>query len=111
MKWVAWKKSTHALASEGTLVSREWLQHHSPDLWLDLANSPGLSHLGLEARLSRLATWLLAAESAAQDGGADYGLRLGMVRIEPGHGAAHLQACLDALALHAPNGPIEGART
>lgn len=98
MKWVAWKKSTHALAAGGELVSREPQRHHSPDLWLDLEHSPGLGALGHEARLSRLATWLLQAETAAQEGGALYGLILGSWRIEPAQGPVHLQACLDALA-------------
>lgn len=111
MKWVAWKKSTQAIAGEGCLVSREWLQHQSPDLWLDLASTPGLSHLGIEARLSRLATWLLAAEEAAREGGAAYGLILGAVRIAPGRGPAHLQHCLDALAHHPHSGTSEGLRT
>ncbi|MBE3026384.1 DUF58 domain-containing protein [Janthinobacterium sp. GW458P] len=49
-----------------------------------------------EARLSRLAAWVLAAEQT----GLPYGLRLGALTLAPGLGAGHRDACLRALALH-----------
>jgi uncharacterized protein (DUF58 family) len=106
MKWVAWKKSTHTLAAGAGLVAREPTRHHSPDVWLDLEHSPGLGSLPMEARLSRLATWLLQAEADHGEGGAEYGLILGAHRIAPAHGPAHLRHCLDALACwpQAPGG-------
>ena len=48
----------------------------------------------LDARLSRLARWVLMADQR----GFDYGLRLPARDIRPGTGAAHLHACLEALA-------------
>ena len=54
----------------------------------------GLSDV--EARLSRLAAWVLAAEKA----GSDYALELPGVALEPGRGAARRHEALVALALH-----------
>jgi uncharacterized protein (DUF58 family) len=106
-KWIAWKKSSHALASGTGLVSREPATSRSPDRWLDFDSSPGLAHLGTEARLSRLASWLCEAEAQAASPtpgssgsqGALYGLRLPGTVLPCGSGAPHLRQCLDALAL------------
>lgn len=107
LKWVAWKKSTHTLASGSGLVTREPVAQGGPDQWLDLDRSSGLEGLTREARLSRLATWLHEAEAQASDGGSAYGLLLGAHRVPVGRGTAHLLACLDALAVW-PDAP--GAR-
>jgi uncharacterized protein (DUF58 family) len=64
------------------------------ELWLDLRELPAA--LGLEARLSRLTGWVLAAER----GGAHYGLRLPGTELAPARGDAHRNACLEALALY-----------
>jgi uncharacterized protein (DUF58 family) len=58
----------------------------------DYALLHGLDH---EARIRRLAAWVLAAESAQRD----YVLRLPDGSIGPGVGATQRQACLRALAL------------
>ena len=55
-----------------------------------------LHALAPEARLSRLAAWVLQAEQM----GLPYGLRLGAVFLAPGLGARQRDACLRALALH-----------
>ena len=55
-----------------------------------------LHALATEARLSRLAAWVLQAEST----GLPYGLRLGALTVAPGLGASQRDACLRALALH-----------
>jgi len=55
-----------------------------------------LHALAPEARLSRLAAWVLQAERA----GLPYGLRLGALTVAPALGASHRDACLRALALH-----------
>lgn len=60
--------------------------------WFDLATLPAT--LDTEARLSRLAAWVLQAERA----GLPYGLRLDGLSLAPGLGARHQQACLHALA-------------
>lgn len=51
-----------------------------------------------EARLSRLAAWVLQAEST----GRPYGLRIGAVTLAPAVGVAHQGACPRALALYRP---------
>ncbi|MGK5054023.1 DUF58 domain-containing protein [Janthinobacterium sp. RB2P8] len=55
-----------------------------------------LHALAPEARLSRLAAWVLQAEST----GLPYGLRLGGLTLAPALGAGQRDACLRALALH-----------
>jgi uncharacterized protein (DUF58 family) len=96
LRWIAWKKSSHALASGTGLVSREPAAGRTPDLWLDWDRSPGLHGLDAEARLSRLATWVILAD---QQTGMAYGLKLPGQTIECNQGSAHLRACLDALAV------------
>ncbi|MGH8686434.1 MAG: DUF58 domain-containing protein [Burkholderiales bacterium] len=88
---VAWK----AAARSGELLTKQFAGATGAELWLDLADAPAA--LGLEARLSRLAGWILAAEQA----GLRYGLRLPSLEREPDLGEVHRSACLQALALHA----------
>ena len=90
MKHVVWKKA----ARTGELVSREASSAVQRELWLDWqwANVPGT-----EQRLSRLAAWVLSAESA----GIAHGLRLPGVEIPPASGLAQRRRSLDALALWA----------
>ena len=95
LKLVVWKKA----ASTNTLVSRDTHQAQRFELWLDLAHTAlptaaGGSHL--EAALSRLCAWVLAADRQ----GMDYGLRLGTGEVRPGSGEAHRRRCLEALALY-----------
>lgn len=88
MRLIVWKKFARA----GELVSRDAMQMQQRQLWLDFAHAGALD---AEARLSRLAAWVLAAEAQ----GLDYGLRLPGVEIPPDQGAAHRLRCLQALAL------------
>jgi uncharacterized protein (DUF58 family) len=99
LRWIAWKKSSHALASGTGLVSREPASGRTPDLWLDWDSNPGLHGLSAEARLSRLASWVIEADQRAQSSGMAYGLKLPGQTLECSQGNAHLRACLDALAL------------
>ncbi|WP_150130829.1 DUF58 domain-containing protein [Janthinobacterium sp. LM6] len=55
-----------------------------------------LHALAPEARLSRLAAWVLQAERT----GLPYGLRLGTLTVAPALGASQRDACLRALTLH-----------
>ena len=89
MRQVVWKK----VARSGELVSRETTGNAQRELWLD-AQDTGLS--GSEARLSRLAAWVLAAEQA----GMDYGLRLAGRELPPGSGDPQRRTALEWLALH-----------
>ncbi|MDO9278487.1 MAG: DUF58 domain-containing protein [Polaromonas sp.] len=106
---IAWKKSSHALASGTGLISREPAQGHSPDLWLDYEHSPGLRGMDTEARLSRLASWLLQAEQQAAATGTLYGLRLPGMDVTRGAGSQHLRHCLDTLSTWSPSGHDRGA--
>ncbi|CAM5784284.1 hypothetical protein OPEN69S_01350 [Ottowia pentelensis] len=87
LKLVVWKK----YARSGELVSRDTqlVQRHA--LWLDYARA---GTPDAEARLSRLAAWVLAADAQQLD----YGLRLPGVEIAPDSGPAHRLRCLEALA-------------
>lgn len=86
---VAWK----AVARSGDMLTKQFTGEASAQMWLDWRALPGLA---VEARLSRLAGWVLAAERE----GATYGLRLPGAEIPPGRGDAHRAACLQALALY-----------
>jgi uncharacterized protein (DUF58 family) len=87
LKLVVWKK----VARSGEMVSRDSSESARRELWLDYQQSGALH---VEARLSRLTAWVLAADRATLD----YGLRLPRVELRPAHGEAHRRACLDALA-------------
>ena len=88
LRQVVWKKA----ARTGELVSRETQSSRAQALQLDFAQAGAP---GAEARLSRLAAWVLAAEQAG----------LGFALLLPGHslpsaaGEAHKHAALLALAL------------
>jgi uncharacterized protein (DUF58 family) len=88
LKMVVWKKA----AKSQELVSRDTLQAQRQELWLDFAQAGPPDR---EARLSRLAAWVLQADKL----GLDYGLRLPAQEIQPGAGEAHKRRCLEALAL------------
>lgn len=88
LRMVVWKK----VARAGEMVSRDTSAAVRHELWLDEIET-GLS--GREARLSRLASWVLEAERQ----GADYGLRIGGREWMPAQGDAHRLTCLEALAL------------
>lgn len=86
---IAWK----AVARSGIFVTKQFAGSAGADLWLDLADTP--ASLGLEARLSRLARWVIDADAC----GARYGLRLAGKEIDLGAGEGHRAHCLGALAL------------
>jgi uncharacterized protein (DUF58 family) len=92
MRQVAWKK----VARTGEMVSRETAASGSRELWLEWQASsvPGRG-ADVEARLSRLAAWLLTADRE----GLTYGLRLPGFEQNAGHGEAHRRAALERLAL------------
>lgn len=87
---VAWK----AVARGGAMLTKQFEGEASRELWLDWNDLP--PDLALEARLSRLTGWVLAAEKA----GARYGMRLPGTEITPDGGDVHRAACLRVLALH-----------
>jgi len=87
---VAWK----SVARNEEMRTKQFAGEAQADLWLDLAALQ--AGLDIEARLSRLAGWVMAAERA----GARYGLRLPGSELAPDQGDAHCAACLRALALY-----------
>jgi uncharacterized protein (DUF58 family) len=97
LKDVAWRKSATRLASGQGPVSREAAHQSRPAThWIDWDDTAGLH---TEARLSRLAAWLMAAEREAQRTGVPYGLRMPGLLRDGQQGLAHLHRCLDDLAL------------
>jgi uncharacterized protein (DUF58 family) len=88
MKLVVWKKA----ARSDELVSRDTMQAQRHELWLD-HDQCGVADR--EARISRLAAWVLQADKL----GLDYGLRVPGQQVPPGSGEAHRRRCLEALAL------------
>ncbi len=85
---IAWKASVR----HDSLLVRD-IEHRSGEaLHLDYAS---LGALDNEARISRLAAWVVAADAAQRS----YTLQLPNETIGPGLGAQHRHACLRALAL------------
>jgi len=85
---VAWKAS----ARTGKLLVREYEAHSDRDIRLDWNT---LTSLPYEARISRLARWVVEADRA----NARYTLVLPGQLLGPSQGHAHRHACLQALAL------------
>ncbi|CAN5275618.1 DUF58 domain-containing protein [soil metagenome] len=97
MRQVLWKKAALSLDTGTPLWVRDGHAPAARQRWLDWRDA---APLALEARLSRLTAWVLAAERAQ----APFGLRLaGFDDAAPALGAAHLQDCLQALA----RGPLQ----
>ena len=86
---IAWK----AAARDQTLRLKQFSGGSATELWLDWRQLP--AKLGVEARLSRLARWVLDAHA----GGFSFGLRLPGVEVPPAPGDAQLERCLETLAL------------
>ncbi len=85
---VAWKAS----ARTGTLLVREYEARSDRELRLDWN---ALASLPLEARISRLARWVVEADRI----NARYVLALPGQMLGPAQGHAHRHACLQALAV------------
>ena len=88
MRQVVWKK----MARSGEMVSRDTSASAALTLLLDYAAAGKGPD---EARLSRLAAWVLAAEQSGQG----FGLRLPGLDLAPASGQAQRRAALEALAL------------
>lgn len=85
INWKAW-------AAEKGLFSKQFSSQQSAQVWLDWH---ACSSANTEAKLSELCQWALTAEKAQLR----YGLRLPSKLIPPANGDAHLQHCLQTLAL------------
>jgi len=91
---IAWK----AVARSDTLVSKDFSGGHGADLRLDWHALP--AGMDVETRLSRLTRWVVDAAHAGQR----YALVLPDRQFGPARSAAHLELCLEALALHGLEG-------
>ena len=87
LRQVVWKKA----ARTGEMISRETAGAVHRELRLHWSQAQGLEP---EARLSRLAAWVVAADAA----GHNWGLTLPGVELEPANGSAQRHAALQALA-------------
>jgi uncharacterized protein (DUF58 family) len=87
LRQVVWKKA----ARTGELVSRETAGAVQREMWLQWSHT---SLVEPEARLSRLAAWILMADAA----GLSFGLKLPGIELQPAHGSAQRHAALQALA-------------
>ena len=92
---VAWKSA----ARSDDLLTKQFSGEAQVELWLDWRELP--AGMDVEARLSRLAGWVLAAEAS----GARYGLRIPGRVLAPDHGEHQRAACLEALALFEAGSP------
>jgi uncharacterized protein (DUF58 family) len=88
LRSIAWKAS----ARHDTLLVKEFEQLRGREILLSFASLVGLDR---ERRISRLARWVCAAESAQ----VRYTLELPSGRIGPGLGPDHRHACLRKLAV------------
>ena len=87
---IAWK----TLARQETLLVKRFTSGASRSVRLAWADCAGLG--GVEARLSQLTAWVVAADRL----GMHYALDLPGVSVALGSGAAHRHQCLRVLALH-----------
>jgi uncharacterized protein (DUF58 family) len=87
---IAWKAS----ARSDLLLTKLFAGRAASELWFDWEHLPANMHA--EARLSRLARWVLLAEER----GLHYGLKLPGVTVPLGEGFPHRERCLKELALH-----------
>ena len=96
-KRIAWK----AVARSGHqhLLTKTLEGGGRGDLKLDWLRTP--PHLGDEARLSRMARWVIDAEAQA----GRYSLSLPGVEVGPGNGPDQQARCLQALAEYGGRGP------
>lgn len=95
LKHLAWRQIARLpLEDGGQLVAKHFEGGSRAELCLDFAKLP--ADLDLEAKLSRMARWVLQAEQA----GLAYAFRLGQFQLPRAHGLQHQHACLQALALY-----------
>lgn len=90
---IAWK----AVARGEALLTKVFAGRAAMEMWFDWNDLP--PQLGTEAKLSRLARWVLLAHA----NGLRFGVKLPGVEVPLGSSDDHRQACLQALALHDAN--------
>lgn len=88
IKQIHWKAFAKGLG----LFTKQYDGDLVSELWLTYNQAPGHN---VEQRLSQLCRWVIDAEKT----GLNYGFSIPGLKIEPSHGKAHYQNCLEALAL------------
>ena len=95
MRHLAWRQIARVdLTEGGALVTKQFDSGSVGKLVLDFDALP--ARMDLELKISRLTRWVLDAEARTLP----YAFRLGSLTLPAGCGAAHQQACLQALALY-----------
>ncbi|MCP4700844.1 MAG: DUF58 domain-containing protein [Gammaproteobacteria bacterium] len=90
LRHVDWKA---AARGQGKLIKQFGGGESNAAIWLSWEDVSRYRHV--EAGLSQLCRWVLAADSQ----NLSYGLNIPGSRLPPGHGAEHRRRCLEALAL------------
>ncbi len=100
LKHLAWKHIARVdLDAGGSLMTKQFSGGSGRDILLDFASLPDT--LDLELRLSRMTSWVIAADAC----GLAYAFQLGATRYAAASSPLHRSDCLRALALHAlPSG-------
>ncbi len=86
---IAWK----AVARGEALLTKQFSGRVARELWLEWSATPAT--MSVDARLARLARWVLDANAA----GLSFGLRLPRITLPPAPGDVQRERCLEALAL------------
>lgn len=98
LKHLAWRQIAKLNSGDdatlATLITKHFDGGAASDLSIDYAKLPYT--MAVEAKLSRMTRWILEAEML----GLPYAFRLGNIHYDAAVGAAHQQACLQALALY-----------
>lgn len=95
LKHLSWKHIARIdTEAGGTLISKQFAGTGSQTLLFRFEDLP--EHLNLELRLSRLCSWILAAEQS----GLRYSLHIANFKTERDRGELHQNRCLSALALY-----------
>lgn len=95
LRHLAWRQIARIdPASGASLVTKQFEGGAASRLALDFSRLP--ASIDVELRLSRMARWVLDAETK----GVPYAFRLGSESYGPACGPAHRHACLQALALY-----------
>lgn len=95
IKHLAWRQIARLdPASAASLVTKQFEGGGKRQLAIDFSRLPRT--MDVEARLSRMARWVVDADAL----GLPYAFQLGATSFEPAHGPAHRHACLQALALY-----------
>jgi uncharacterized protein (DUF58 family) len=103
LKHLAWKHIARIdLDAGGSLITKQFSGGSASDILLDFGSLP--ANLDLELRLSRMTSWVIAADAS----GLAYAFKLGALHLDAASNEPHRLACLRALALHQLPSPEAG---